>query len=147
MADMVNTSTLELLRSVNAPDYAPPWLIITRTEYDAANAIPARYRQWNGSSVVEADQATKDAIDAAILEASRDATADGLDAVESLERAYAQAALDESNLHAQRITAILDAIDSANNLADVKTAVAAIADVPTRTIAQMKTALRNKLGS
>lgn len=47
------------------------------------------------------------------------------------------------NALATKINAILTAIDSAATLAQVKTNIAAIADAPTYTATQLKTALRN----
>lgn len=52
--------------------------------------------------------------------------------------------LDEFNLHAAKINAILDASDAAINLADFKTRMAAIVDYPQRTKAQLITAITNK---
>ena len=108
---------------------------------------PQKYWEITGDSVSLADPATQAAIDAQETSDKYDELADQIDDVDDLLRAFAQAVLDEINLHATRITAILDAIDGASNLSQVKTAVGAIPDVPTRTIAQMKTATRNKLGS
>jgi len=148
LSDFYDETSKALLRSVNDPDYtAPNYHILTRAEYDAAILIPQRYRTWTGSAVGEVDQATKDAIDAQLLSDARDALADELDNVEWQLRAFALAVLDEINLHAERITAILDAADGATSLATFKTAMAAIADIPARNIGQMKTAVRNKLGS
>jgi len=62
-------------------------------------------------------------------------------------RALALVVLDELNVHAARITAILDAIDGASSLADVKTAIAAINDIPQRTIAQLKTAMKAQIAA
>lgn len=145
MPDFVNTTTLRLYRSVG--EQPAGTVQITRAEYDAANAILLQYRKWTGSAVAEMSQSEKDAVDAAQIEAARDATANRVDNVDDELRASLLVILDEINLHATRITAILDAIDGAANLAGVKTAVGAIPDVPTRTIGQLKTALRGKLGS
>lgn len=49
--------------------------------------------------------------------------------------------LDELNLHALKINAILDAVDGAASLAALKTAVALIPDYPARTKQQLLTAL------
>lgn len=62
-------------------------------------------------------------------------------------RALALVILDELNLHAAKLNAILTAIDSGSTLAQVKANIAAIADYPTRTAAQIKTAVRGKLDS
>ena len=74
-----------------------------------------------------------------------DAKAASFDVVGSDTRALALMVLEESNLHAERITAILDAIDGASSLAQVKTAIALIPDVPQRTSAQLRAAFKTKL--
>lgn len=60
-------------------------------------------------------------------------------------RALMLVLLDELNLHAAKMNAILTAIDSGSNLAAVKANVAAIADYPARTAAQVRTAINGKL--
>ena len=55
--------------------------------------------------------------------------------------------VDEFNIHSAKTNAILDAIDGASNLAGLKTTVGAIADLPSRTGAQLRTATINKLQS
>lgn len=53
--------------------------------------------------------------------------------------------LDEFNMHTAKTNAILTAIDNAASLAALKTAVAAITDLPTRTAQQLKTAIQAKI--
>ena len=60
-------------------------------------------------------------------------------------RALLAVIIDEMNLHALKINAILDAVDGAATLAALKTAVAAIPDHPQRTLAQLRTAVLNKI--
>lgn len=60
-------------------------------------------------------------------------------------RALLLTILEEMNLHAARIKSILDAIDGASTLAQVKTAVAAIADPPQRTAGDVRASMANKL--
>lgn len=67
------------------------------------------------------------------------------DSEAKLLRAIAAVLLDELNLHAAKINAILDAVDAATSLADLKTRIAAIPDYPQRTLSQVKTAIQNKL--
>lgn len=55
--------------------------------------------------------------------------------------------LDEFNAHAAKHNAILDPIDGASSLANLKTTVTLIPDYPARTAAQLKNSVRNKLGS
>ena len=54
----------------------------------------------------------------------------------ALARAVLLALVDELNLHALKVNAILDAVDAATSLADLKSRIALIADYPARTIAQ-----------
>lgn len=53
--------------------------------------------------------------------------------------------VDELNNHALKINSILDAVDAATSLADLKTRIAAIADYPQRTAAQAKQAIKDKI--
>lgn len=62
-------------------------------------------------------------------------------------RAIVLLVLDEFNNHALKINAILDAVDQATSLADLKTRVAAIPDYPQRTTAQLITAIKNAIDS
>ena len=62
-------------------------------------------------------------------------------------RAIAATLLDELNGHADKINAILSAVDAASSLADLKTRIGLIADYPQRTLAQAKTSILNKIDS
>jgi hypothetical protein len=62
-------------------------------------------------------------------------------------RAALMVCLDEFNLHALKINAILDAIDGATSLAALKTAIATIADYPQRTKAQLINAVKSHITS
>jgi hypothetical protein len=64
-----------------------------------------------------------------------------------LKRALAAVLLDELNLHALKHNAILDAVDAATSLADLKTRIAAIPDYPQRTLTQLITAIQNKINA
>lgn len=55
--------------------------------------------------------------------------------------------LDELNLHALKINSILDAVDGATTLAQLKAAVLLITDYPQRTRQQLVTALTNKVNA
>ena len=63
MPDFVNTSTLDVVLSVN--DATAPWTVLTRTEANAALAIPQKYRKWTGSAVAEMTSGEKATVDAA----------------------------------------------------------------------------------
>jgi hypothetical protein len=152
MSSAVDTNTMNYLPSVNTPDVpaTPNWRI-NDAQADALYAAgkPTQYWKVNGGNViVEMTQAEKDAVDAANLVLRRDAgVASQLDAVESIMRATVLVLLDEFNAHAAKINAMLTAVDNAANLADLKTAYGAIADYPARTVAQIRAAIRNKLGT
>ena len=63
----------------------------------------------------------------------------------SVVRALALLVLDELNSHAEKITAILDAADTATSLATFKTSMLAIADQPQRTRPQLVQALKARI--
>ena len=148
MPNALHRTTLEYRRSVDPtelPGSPADWLL--DPDLSPVAGQPKKYWVLTVDTLSLLDAAGQTAADAAELEASRDSTAAQLDQVEDVLRAFMLSVLDEINLHAQRITAILDAIDGANNLATVKTAIALIPDVPERSTAQLRTAIRNKLGS
>lgn len=146
MATVLNRTTKQLIVSANTPDYpTAQWII--EPDLSAVAGQPSRYWTITGDTVTLMNQSGRDAVDAAILSASEDITAAQLDGVYNIHRAFALVCLDEFNAHALKINAILDAVDAATSLADLKTRVGLIADYPQRTIAQLKTGLRNKLGS
>ena len=146
MATVLNRTTKQLILSANTPEYPViDWIV--NPDLSAVTGQPTKYWSISGDTVSLLNQAGRDAVDAALLAAARDATSTAMNAVEGLERALALVLLDELNLHASTTTAILNAVDGAATLAALKTAIAAIADVPQRTINQLKTALRNKLGT
>lgn len=150
MADVLNTSTLEMRASVNEaqePYASAPWMVITRAQFDLWSTIPQIYRKWNGISVEEMTGPEKVAVDLAALEASRDSLVQQLDQQEDILRAFMQMCMDEFNMHGQRINAILTAIDGGANIGAIKASVLAIQDVPTRTVQQLRTAIRAKIGT
>ncbi len=146
MATVLNRTNKQLVTSANTVEYPPEdWII--EPDLSAVVGQPSKYWTVTGDVVSLMSQGQRDAVDAALLSAARDAVAAAFDNVEDIERAFALVLLDELNLHAARVTAILDAVDGAGTLAALKTAVLAINDVPQRTIGQLKTALRGKLGT
>jgi hypothetical protein len=146
MADVLNTQTLEMRASVNEVQYAPPWIVIARAQYDLWSVIPLRYRKWVTDHVEEMTQPEKDAVDFALLEAARDSIVQQLDQQEDILRAFAGLLVDQLNAHAARTNALLDAIDGAASLAALKTAAASIQNLPTVNLAQLRQAIRNKIG-
>jgi len=147
MADVLNTNTLEMRASVNEVQYQAPWIVITRAQYDLWSVIPLRYRKWVTDHVEEMTQPEKDAVDFALLEATRDEIVQQLDQQEDILRAFAGLLVDELNAHTARINGILTAIDNGASLSAIKTAVGTIQDLPTRDLAQLRQAIRNKIGA
>lgn len=146
MADVLNRSTKQYLASVNTPEYpVQDWIV--NPNMTAVIGLPAKYWKITGDVVSAMTQGEKDAVDGVNSGAARDALSAKLDNVEDILRAFALVVLDELNAHSTRINAVLTAIDNGATLANIKTSVLAITDIPTRNIAQIKTALRSKLGS
>lgn len=145
MASVLNRSTKVYLTSVNTPDY-PILNWIHNPDLGAVVGFPSKYWSISGDTVSLMSQTERDAVDLAELNAQRDGQAAQIDDLEGYLRAFALVLLDELNGHADKINAILTAIDNGANLSAVKTNIAAIADYPQRTVAQLKTALRGKLG-
>lgn len=146
MANVLNRTTKQYLVSVNTPDY-PVGSWIHSPDLSAVVGFSERYWTITGDAVTLMSQAERDAVDAAYLTAARDAAAAQLQQTEDVLRAFMLAVLDELNLHAAKHNAILDAIDASGSLAEVKTNIAAIADYPSRTELQLRTSVRNKLGT
>ena len=153
MPDFLHRTLDSFVMSGNAPDYPDvDWIespVINSQAFRSAG-VPVKYAKRNASpdnTVTEMTQGEKDAVDAAELSATRDETSNALDGIDRYERAFALTVLDELNNHADKMNAILDAADNATSLADFKTRMGAITDYPQRTVEQLKTSVRNKLGT
>lgn len=145
MADFVNPVSLDLVASVN--DMPAPWVVCTRSNLELWQAIPRLYRKWVVDQVMEMDAGEKASADAAALTAQRDSAAAQFNQTEDVLRAFMLLVVDELNAHAAKTNSILDAIDAATSLADLKTRVGVIANLPARTAQQLRNAIRGKLGS
>jgi hypothetical protein len=146
MADVLNRSTFLLLRSVNTADYSPvDWVI--NPDLTAVVGWPSRYWTLVADAVGLMTPAERAAVDGAELAAARDAVASSLTDVENIDRALLRILMDELNSHTARINAILTAIDNASSLANLRSAVVGIADLPVRTDADLRVGLRAKLGT
>jgi hypothetical protein len=148
MANVLNRTTKQYLPSVNEPDY-PQVDWIWNPNLGAVTGFASKYWTITGDVVTLMNQGARDAVDAAELAAKRDATVARLDAVEEILRAIMQTLMTETNLHASAIATLKDAIVNAGNttLASVKTAAAATVATPQRTLANLRTGIRNNLGS
>lgn len=125
MGDYVHRTTKSYLRSVS-PNALPEPLANYIEEPDLSNVvgIPSMYWIIDGDTISEMSQGEKDAVDAAIISASRDAEIQAeIDNLESVMRQLTILMIDEIN--------ILRAEHA----------------LPDRTFAQVKTQLRSSLGT
>lgn len=122
MANVLHRTTKQYFQSVNTPDYPTiDWII--NPDLSAVTGFDSKYWIITGDVVTLMSQAERDAVDAADLEAARDGIVNILDGTEEILRAFASVMVDEIN--------ILRANHS----------------LPDRTLAQLKTAIRNKMGT
>jgi hypothetical protein len=145
MAAVLHRTTKQYLPSANTPDY-PTQDWIHNPDLSGVIGFDSRYWIITGDVVTLMSQAQRDALNASLLAAARDALVNQLSNLEDLQRAFMLVVLDELNLHADKINAILTAIDNGANIGAVKTNILAITDYPQRTAAQLRTSIRNKLG-
>ncbi|SEO77879.1 hypothetical protein [Nitrosovibrio sp. Nv6] len=146
MANALNRTTREFLRSVHEPAYpAIDWII--NPDLSAVVGYASKYWVITGDAVSLMDQAARDAVDAAELVARRDSEASQLTNLEGVLRAFMLIVLDEFNAHANKTNSMLDAMDASTSLADMKTRIGQIADYPLRTEEQLRNSIRNRLGS
>lgn len=122
MATVLNRTTKQLIESANTPEYPiGNWII--NPNLSAVAGFANKYWIITGDAVTLMDAAQRAAVDAAELTAQLNAISNGIDAAGTYARAFAEIVMDEIN--------ILRANDG----------------LAPRTLAQLKTALRNKLGS
>lgn len=142
------------LLSVNTPDYDQDPDVLVNPDVSAVASVPLKYWKRVGDLIEEMTQAEKDAVDAAEQSASlaveRQAASDKKDdpTAEGIEwRAVVLLLLDEINNLRQWDASFKAAVAAASNLADLKTRVAALPDMPDRTIAQAKNAYLNSIST
>ena len=120
MSDVVNRATKELRRSVNTPDFpVADWII--NPDLSAVAGFASKYWRIVGDVVSLISAAERNAVDMAEQAGRLDSVAEEIDQIQSFSRAFAEIVLDEFNI-----------LRSQHGL-------------PDRTLAQIKTALRNKL--
>ena len=124
MPKWLHRTTKQLLRSVPSGELPEPQAnYIEEPDLSAVLSFPSKYWKIAGNNILLMSTPERAAVDAAEETARRDSTANELDQLENILRAFALVVLDEFNvLRAQH-------------------------GLPQRTIAQLKNALRNKLGS
>lgn len=145
MASVLHRTTKQYIGSANTPDFpTQDWII--NPDLSAVVGFAAKYWVISGDSVSLMSQGERDAVDAAAATALKDSMAANVDAAHPAElRALVELLVDELNAHSEAINAILTAIDNGANLSGIKTAIAAISDLPTRTLQQAKNAIRTHL--
>jgi hypothetical protein len=145
----LHRTTKQLLPSVASADLPEPIAnYIEEPDLSAVQGIAAIY--WNivGDIISEMSQAEKDAVDAQNLSDARDRLIqDQVDLVESVLRQVVVMTLGEINILRQWIVDFQVEVAAATNLNDLKTRIAGLPNLPDRTFAQIKTQLRNNLGS
>ena len=146
MAAVLNRTTKQYLPSANTPDYpVEDWII--NPDMSAVIGVDSRYWRITGDVVSLMSEQDRNALDAAAVQSVRDAAVAQLQQAEDVLRAFMLILLDDRNLLAARQSSLLDAIDGAASLAALKTAAAAIANPPQYTEEQLRTAIRNRMGT
>ena len=106
-------------------------------DLSAVEGVPNRYWIITGDVISEMSQAEKDAVDAAILTAARDAEIQAeIDELESVMRQLVKLMVSELNILRQQFNTTTGEVSQATNTS--------FAD---RTLAQVRTQLRNDLGA
>ena len=124
MGDFLDRVTKQHLTSTSPNDLPKPISnYISMPDLSAVVGQPSRYWKITGDTITLLPKPMRDAVDAAILQVIRDSTANELDQIENILRAFALTILDEFN--------VLRSIHS----------------LPPREVGQLKTAIRNKLGT
>ena len=147
MANCINSTSLKFLRSVNTPDYptADGWVI--NPDMSQVTGVNPKYWKWDGTRPIPMTSGEQIALDASAVEDARDAVAAQLDRQEDVLRAVVAAIVGELNAHSDKVNLMLSEIALATSLADFKTRMGTIPDLPQRSMAQLKTVVRNALGS
>lgn len=140
MADVLNRTTKQHLRSVNTPDYSEVnWII--NPDLSAVAGFASKYWTISGDDVLLMDQAARDAVDAA--EAAAQVVADKIAeklryAGERALRAIVLMLIDENNIMREAITTLSTQANAVAGSIDIQ-------DLSDRTPAQAKTAFENKV--
>ncbi|MHA2172822.1 MAG: hypothetical protein ACXAB7_23395 [Candidatus Kariarchaeaceae archaeon] len=149
MGNFVHRTTRQYLQSFSPNDLPEPIAnYIVDPDLSAVQGVPWIYWVITGDVISEMSQGEKDIVDAQILSDARDASIQGqIDDLESVLRQVVIMTTDEINLLRQWIMVFKADVAAANNLAALKSSVAASANLPDRTFSQIKNQLRNNLGS
>lgn len=120
----------------------------------ALQGIPIRYWKHLAGSIVEMSQVEKDALDAEVVITLRDNTRlagkniiDAQTAIGIIERAVADITRDEINNIRQWIMSFKAEVALASTFANLKVRVATLPDMPDRTLAQLRAAIKSRIDS
>lgn len=145
MADVVNRTTKQYLRSVNTPEYpVVDWII--NPDVSALAGVPTKYWVISGDVITEMDQTAKDAVDAAEvaarLAAQRQSLKDAYAETVASDKAIVLMLIDEVNI----LRAALSELKTNLKGAALNSALTYNTDTQ-RTPSQAKTAYDNKVDS
>lgn len=143
---------LGVLPSANTPDFDGRTDVLVNPDLSALDAIPQAYWKHDTGAVIEYTQAEKDTQDAAESAAADAALRDGAKGQFSGQpglalRAFADIIKDEINVIRTWARDYKAVVASANNFSSLKSGVAGMADLPDRTLAQLKSAIEARVDS
>lgn len=135
----VHAVTYRVMEYVEVAFDAPGTYFTQGADVETRNGLVITVtRQWSAWTQPQIDT----------YEASRlDGLANAFDDVDDIERAASLVALDQINASNALTAAILQQIGLASSLADLKTRIGTLTAIQQRTVAQMKTAIRAKIGT
>ena len=138
MGDYLHRTSKQYFESWSPNDLPEPLAnYIEDPDLSAVVGVPRRYWVITGDVVSEMSQPEKDAVDAAILEAARDAAIqEEIDNLESVVRQLTKLMVDEINILRQQFNTTTAEVVQATNTTFTD-----------RTLAQVRTQLRNDLGA
>lgn len=147
---------LQVLDSVSSPDFAGRNDVVIEPDLSLvqASGFTSLYWKHETGAIVAMTAGERSALDAQILEALtlsvRDrgkAIVDALSDSGILQRALADIVKDELNILRGWIVSFKSEVALAITLADLKVRVAALPDLPDRTLSQLRTAIKNRIDS
>lgn len=161
MSDIVRYSTLstpnpitDYRKSVNTPDFQGQQNVLINPDLSAISGQPMKYWKHVSGAVQLMTQAERDAVDSALAAAALGNVRLGAKneivgtyPLSVLLRAMADVLLSEVNILRGWTVSFKAATAAATSLANLQTRVAALSDLPDRTLAQVKTAIQNEIDS
>jgi len=148
MPAWLHRTTKQLLASVAAADLPEAQAnYIEEPDLIAVTGFPSKYWIITGDVVTLMSPAERAVVDQAELDAIRDSLVSELNDLELRDRAIILSLLDIVNFLSQQLTDIKSAATSSANYRAFSTAISGINASPQRTISEILTLIRTKLGS